>query len=66
MGWDVLEVSYYFLAPLSVAASVVLIVLFVLVQELRTQHGWFILWQCIAQAVLDLHWLSTSQLLPHE
>ena len=58
-------VSYYILAPVSVLSGLILVLLYVLVKELRAQRGVFILWQCIAQSLLDLHWLSTSELLSH-
>jgi len=65
MAWTVLQLSYYFLAPVSVLAGLVLLVLFALVRELRLQRGWLVLWQCLAQSLLDLHWLSTYHFFSH-
>ena len=65
MVWTALQTSYFVLAPLSVFAGILLILLFATIQNLRRHPGWLILWQCIAQSILDLHWLSSSELLPH-
>lgn len=65
MGWTSLKVSYFVLAPMSVVAGAVLIALYGRVKELRRQPGWLVLWQCIAQTLLDLHWLSSTDILSH-
>ena len=65
MAWSPLKVSYFVLAPLSVLSGLVLILLFTLVKDLRRRPGWLILWQCIAQSLLDLHWLSSSEIMSH-
>lgn len=65
MAWTVLQLSYYLLAPISLLSGLVLLVLFALVREMRLQRGWLVLWQCFAQSLLDLHWLSTSHFFSH-
>ncbi len=65
MSWTVLQLSYYVLAPMSLLSGLLLLVLFILVQELRLQRGWLVLWQCFAQSLLDLHWMSTSHFFSH-
>lgn len=66
MVWSSLQVSYFLLAPMSVLAGTVLIGMYCWVKELRKRPGWLILWQCIAQTLLDLHWLSSSDIMSHE
>ena len=58
--------SYFLLAPLSVVAGAVLIGLYGGVRELRRKPGWLVLWQCIAQTLLDLHWSSSSDIMSHQ
>lgn len=51
-------ISFFALAPLSVVAGLVLIALFAYYPYLRKPPGWLIIWQCVAQTVLDVHWFS--------
>lgn len=54
------------LACVSFGAGVGFILLFLCIRQLREGPGQLILGQCIAQSVLDLHWLSLQAIWPHK
>lgn len=54
----VIQISYLFLAPLSVTSELILIYAFWRVNQFKDHPEIMIFWQCLSQIILDIHWVT--------
>lgn len=55
---EVIQISYLFLAPLSVTSEILLIYTFWRLSQFKDHPEIMIFWQCLSQIILDIHWVT--------
>ena len=55
---DTFFFSYIILAPLSLISQIILIYGYIRVKKMREYPEILVFWQCIAQSILDVHWIT--------